>query len=193
MVDVATVKVDTLTPLEGNPRRGDIEAVKRSLTAFGQQKPIVVSRATNEVIAGNHTLLAARALGWTEITVAWSDLTSAQAKAYAAADNRTHDLGDYDDQALLNLLNSLDEVDLDAAGYAPDDIDELRTFIAVMDAADNFTPDEYEPPTERLDITTDRVVVNVVVATEDRPKLYKLLKDVAWVLDARDAVKGARV
>jgi hypothetical protein len=147
-VKVQAVAVDTLTPLPGNPRRGDLESVKRSLTAFGQQKPIVVSRASNEVIAGNHTLLAARALGWESIDVAWSDLTPAQAKAYAAADNRTHDLGTYDDELLAALLNQIDDDLLPATGY--DDFELVRLL------GTEETPD-FEPVNELMELPLNPV------------------------------------
>ena len=63
------VDVDSLTELQGNPRRGDVEAVKRSYAAFMQQKPIKVQRRGSElvVIDGNHQLRAARELGWDKI------------------------------------------------------------------------------------------------------------------------------
>ena len=52
------VDVDSLTELPGNPRRGDVEAVKRSYAAFGQQKPIKVQRRGSEIVVidGNHQL-----------------------------------------------------------------------------------------------------------------------------------------
>lgn len=101
------VDIHSIVPLPGNPRRGDVDAVARSLRRFGQAKPIVVSRETREVIAGNHTHAAALQLGWERIWVAWFDGTPEEARAYAAADNRTHDLGSYDDAALAALLSSV--------------------------------------------------------------------------------------
>ena len=54
--------IDSLLPLEGNPRRGDIGAIAASYREFGQVKPIVVrdnEDGTFTVIAGNHQLEAA--------------------------------------------------------------------------------------------------------------------------------------
>lgn len=50
-----------------NPRRGDVNAIADSLQHHGQYRPIVVQKSTNFVLAGNHTLKAARKLGWTRI------------------------------------------------------------------------------------------------------------------------------
>lgn len=95
--------IDSLTLLPGNPRRGDIDAVARSYERFGQRKPIV-ARADGTVIAGNHQLQAAQRLGWDEIAVVVVDDDDLTAKAYALADNRTGDLGAYDEELLEALL-----------------------------------------------------------------------------------------
>ena len=68
--------------LDGNPRRGDVASVKRSLTRFGQRKPIVV-REDGTVEAGNTTLKAALELGWTEIAVVAFGDDDVTAKAFA--------------------------------------------------------------------------------------------------------------
>lgn len=119
--------IDNLQLLPGNPRRGDVAAVARSLNAFGQRKPIVALR-DGTVIAGNHTLQAARSLGWNEIAVVWVDDDDTTAKAFALADNRTAELGGYDDQALADLIAAVHEADDDlfaASGWTADDLAEL--------------------------------------------------------------------
>lgn len=118
--------IDDLHLLEGNPRRGDVQAVARSYERFGQRKPIV-ARRDGTVIAGNHQLLAARSLGWTEIAVVYVDDDDLTASAYALADNRTADLGSYDTEALADLIAEV-SVDLDlllASGYSEADLDAL--------------------------------------------------------------------
>ena len=54
----------------------------------------------NVVIAGNHQLAAARKLGWDQIAVLYVEDDELTAKAFALADNRTADLGTYDDDLL---------------------------------------------------------------------------------------------
>src|SRR5262245_36114690 len=88
--------------LPRNPRRGDVAAVARSLDLFGQRKPIVAKR-DGTVIAGNHTLQAAITLGWSEVAVVFTDDDDATAKAFALADNRTAELGTYDEEELADL------------------------------------------------------------------------------------------
>jgi len=118
LIPLAT-KIEELKTWEKNPRKGNVEAVMRSLAKFGQRKPIVANRSTREVIAGNHTFEAAKRLGWKQIAVAWVDDDEKTATAFALADNRTQDLGYYDEEALEQLIASLDEQDLlIASGYS---------------------------------------------------------------------------
>jgi hypothetical protein len=109
-----------------------VDAVVRSLAAFGQQKPIVVRRADHVVVAGNHTLAAARELGWDTLAVSWVDMDDITAKAYALADNRTADLGGYDDAALVAMLTDvqMDPELFGATGFSQDDYDELAGNVA---------------------------------------------------------------
>jgi DNA modification methylase len=131
--------------LPGNPRRGDVTAVAASLSAFGQRKPIV-ALPDGTVIAGNHTLQAAQQLGWDEIAVVVVRDDDVTAKAYALADNRTAELGGYDDELLAELIAEVaneDELLFAATGW---DIDELADLLE--DSAESYTdPDDVpEPP-----------------------------------------------
>jgi ParB-like nuclease family protein len=150
------VPLVNLTPLPGNPRQGDVDAVARSSAAFGQRKPLVARRIGEHagkpagiVIAGNHQLIAARELGWSEVAVVWVDDDELTAKAFALADNRTADLGTYDDEALAELLRevSADEDLLFATSFSEDD---LASLLAGTTAQQGYTdPDAVpDPPLE---------------------------------------------
>lgn len=126
---VEMVALEQLTELRGNPRRGNVDSVVRSYRQFGQRKPIVARHLPDgrgEVIAGNHQLLAARELGWSEMAVVWFDGTDAQVRAFALADNRTSDLGTYDEAALTDLLEEIaaygDKDLFDATSYSEKDL-----------------------------------------------------------------------
>jgi site-specific DNA-methyltransferase (adenine-specific) len=122
------IELVTLTSLQLDPknaRRHDkknLEAIKGSLSLFGQRKPIVVS-GDNTVVAGNGTVEAARSLGWTEIYVARipADWTAEQIKAYALADNRTAELAEWDPKVLADQLLELDAEGWDVSefGFEP--------------------------------------------------------------------------
>lgn len=145
---VIQVPINEISPDPANVRRHsdrNIEAVKASLRRFGQQKPIVIDRH-NVVRAGNGTLAAAKALGWTTITAVRSDLTGSEATAYAIADNRTGDpdVGStFDNDALAKTLAALraeDEFLLMATGYDADE------YAALIDQEQTSPPESVTPP-----------------------------------------------
>ena len=119
------VPIDSLVPFPGNPRRGDVEAIKESLnSSVGQYKPIVIRAGTREILAGNHTTRAAKELGWTEIAAVEVDVDDEQARRIVLADNRIGDLGDMDIEALLSLL---DQGDIAATGYTDQEVQRLSS------------------------------------------------------------------
>lgn len=125
--------IDRVSPLEGNPRKGDVAAVARSLKRFGQRKPVVAT-LDGTVIAGNHTHAAAVSLGWSEIAVVFVDDDEVEAKAFALADNRTSDLGSYDNVLLVEMMQSVAAADLELleqASYSAEDLSDLMDFMDV--------------------------------------------------------------
>ena len=104
--------IDELVPLEGNPRRGDVDAIAASYREFGQVKPIVVKDnedGTFTVIAGNHQLEAAKKLGWTEIAVIVLEADDDRAIAFALADNRTMELGYSEQSDIADMLSQISD------------------------------------------------------------------------------------
>lgn len=138
LVDLA-VPITDLRPLDGNPRRGDVKAVARSLKRFGQRKPIVID-ADGIVLAGNHTLAAALELGWTEVAVVRVTDDPATGRAYALADNRTSSLGTFDTNALAAMVADVHAVDpelLLAASYDDDDVASLLSRTGARGSSDD--------------------------------------------------------
>lgn len=124
--------VGELSPYHRNPRRGNIDAIAESLQVNGQYRAIVVNVGTHtgrplEVLAGNHTLAAAKQLGWSTITATTVDVDDLAAARIVAADNRTADLGGYDDQVLADLLSEIadEAASLAGTGYTEDDLANL--------------------------------------------------------------------
>lgn len=137
------IPVESLRTFDGNPRKGDIAKIAVSLEKHGQYRPIVVNAGTStgrprEVLAGNHTLLAARSLGWPKIDACVVDVDDATAKSIVAADNKLADLGGYDDEALFALLDSLE--DLSGTGFSESELEKLRQDLCPPDVLTD--PDE---------------------------------------------------
>lgn len=118
-----SVPIKSIRTYDKNPRIGNIDAIAESLEASGQFKPIVVNERTGMILAGNHTYLAARKLGWKDIYASFIDVDDDTAKRIVLADNRTADMGEYDDTLIAELLASLP--DIAGTGYTEVDLDEL--------------------------------------------------------------------
>ena len=145
------VPIDKLQGLPNNPRLGDVNAVMASLARFGQRKPIVARYDDGTIIAGNHTWQAAKKLGWTEIAVAYVGDDDVTAQAYALADNRTAELGSYDDELLRELIEAVGSVDLDLlkdTGWSEDAVGDLLAKIEAETSKVVDEDDVPEPPVE---------------------------------------------
>lgn len=146
--------LDQLDELPGNPRRGDVEAVARSYATFGQRKPVVARKVGDRgvVIAGNHQMAAARRLGWSHLAVVWVDDDDETAAAFALADNRTADLGTYDDASLLAMIAKVSDAELLAAtGFTDDDVAALVAATSPLPAPLAGDPDDV--PTTAPNVT----------------------------------------
>lgn len=141
------VPIESVTLHPRNPRVGVVEAVAASLARFGQQKPIVVQASTGFVVAGNHIVKAARSLGWTEIAANVEALDDASAIAFMLADNRTSDLGGYDDALLAAILAEEEATaNLAATGYDADDVAAILRAAELADTRDaDAAPNVPEP------------------------------------------------
>jgi DNA modification methylase len=144
------VPIDSVTLHPNNPRIGAVDAVAASLARFGQQKPIVVQASTRYVVAGNHLVKAARSLGWTQIAANVEELDDAAAVGFMLSDNRTADLGGYDDALLAAILAEQDAAtNLAATGY---DADDVAALLAAAGIADNRDPDATPPAPDPVDL-----------------------------------------
>lgn len=144
---VETFKISDLSTYHKNPRRGDVDAIAGSLKARGQYRPIVVNIGTHashdyEILAGNHTYLAAKKLGWKTIQATTVDVDDDQAAQIVLADNRLADLGGYDDETLSALLSDVSS--LDGLGWSQDDVDELAA--ALEPERDDSEVEDVEVP-----------------------------------------------
>lgn len=104
-----SIDIEKCIPLDGNPRKGNVDAIMASYKEFGQVKPIVVHSGEDgyTVIAGNHQLEAAKRLGWDKIAAVVLDADEKKAVAFALADNRTSELGHTDPELLFGLLDDV--------------------------------------------------------------------------------------
>lgn len=108
--------VATLAPAARNARthsKKQIAQISASYRQFGIVSPILLGD-DDGIIAGHGRVLAAKALGVTEIpSIRLSHLTSEERRALMLADNRLAELAGWDHELLAIELQSLSECDLD--------------------------------------------------------------------------------
>lgn len=189
---IRNVKVDRLVPDPDNARthsEPNLEAIRRSLTKFGQRKPIIVAPAADGrlvVIAGNGTLEAAKSLGWSEIAVADvpKDWDAETARAYAIADNRTAELAEWDEVKLSSTLLELDSVgwDIKDLGFetlqpptdgSPEDL--KNAYTAAINVPQYEIVGEQPAPSELYDETKTKELRDEILKAELDPSLREFL------------------
>lgn len=158
-----------------NARRGNVDAIAESLRVNGQYKPIIVNAGSktgreNEVLVGNHTLDAMIANGGETIKAIVIDVTDEEARRIVLADNRTSDLGSYDEEMLLDLLMSSEE--LEGTAFSIEDVEALEALAYSHDDG----PRDLDALHEDVGDPTDRdgwVKVQLVLPPELAERLSK--------------------
>lgn len=143
-----TGNTDPLKEHPQNPRRGVVEAIDQSIEKNGWYGAIIAQKSTGYILAGNHRYRAAVEKGATDIPVIWRDVDDETALRILLADNRTADLGTYDEELLDGLLQELG--DLTGTGYsfvmdAVQEQDEAPEPEPAAPAADEVPDDVYTP------------------------------------------------
>lgn len=119
--------IEEVRPHPGNPRNGDVDAIMESITVNGFIAPVIAQSSTGHIVAGNHRYYALLELGAEQIPVIWLDVDDLAARRYLLADNRTSDLGNYDNAILVEILESIAAEDsLLGTGYRDYDLEVLR-------------------------------------------------------------------
>lgn len=152
----AVVDVDTVTVHPDNPRRGDLDVIKMSIGQNGFYGELIVQKSTGYIVAGNHRYMAATELGYRQLPVNVIDVDDATAKRILLVDNRSSDLGTYDERSLADLLAQVrTDEGLTGTGYDEDDLDDLIATIAGMNTGemtDGQTPKERQAEYEAAGI-----------------------------------------
>lgn len=188
-----TARLDSLKLWDRNYRRGDVQAIKRSIVRFGFNGALRIRAGV--VMAGNHSLLALRELEaekakpptniivekgrWFVPVIALDHLSDDEATAFAIADNRTSDLGEYDDESLRLLTDELLRVDpslvADAGFELSIDFGELAE--KVSEEAKRLKERAEQETEEASDITLRWQTWNVFLSAEEAEGLSLRAKE----------------
>lgn len=175
-------KITELNNFHKNARRGDVQAIKASIVTNGIYRPIIINKGSYtdrplEVLAGNHTLQAMRQIAeenpedksWQTVDVWQVDVDDDRATRIVLADNRTADLGDYDNAELAELLEFV-EHDLDGTGYDYDDLEDIAERLNPSDDG-SILPEPGDAENEDMNMS-----YAVVVECEDENEQTELLE-----------------
>lgn len=160
VVKTEEVPLRELNVYHKNPNVGNVDLIAKSLHINGLFRPIVVNIGThtgrpNEILAGNHTYLAARKPlfwqhkgqngeppttqdkpAWDTILCSFVDVDDTKAAQIVAVDNKAAKAGRIDDEALYEMFKGLPDMNLDAAGYNDKEWEELSDKFSVDDMPD---------------------------------------------------------
>jgi ParB-like chromosome segregation protein Spo0J len=117
-----------LEPHPQNAKQHDMPLLVDSIRTFGQYRTIVVQaprdgRKKHRVLAGHGTWFAMKEAGLDTVACNVHDVDDETALRIVAIDNRSTELGGWDEEALVQMLASLP--DLDHTGYSQKDYDKM--------------------------------------------------------------------
>lgn len=183
--------LDEVMAAPRNPKDHDLGAIMLSIRRFGFVTPAVINAASGRLVAGHgrlEALLSMRDEGepapngvivdesgrWLMPVVTGVEFVSEEeAEAYLVADNRTPQLGGWDEAMLAEVLR--DQTELAGTGYDGDDLDAM---LESLDPADLKVPDPTDLKTKPAD---ERVLVEIrctrEVLAEIEPALAELERD----------------
>jgi len=143
------VGVEDLRRWEENPRKNKaaISHVAESIERFGFASPIIAREEDNMIIAGHTRYEAALKLGLKSVPVRYMDLSKADSKLLALADNKTAEIAEWDEEELEKVLQSLVDEGHNVEGLGWDE-KELQELI---DLSDPTEKEEAAPPEVRED------------------------------------------
>ncbi len=128
-LDTTLVNPASLSLHPSNPRIGDLKALRASFESTGFYGTVIVNRTTGHVVAGNHRVKAACALGMAQIPVTYIEVSEEDETRILLADNRTSALGKHDDALVMAHIQRLREEPrgLRGTGFDAKDVEKIRS------------------------------------------------------------------
>ena len=126
-LNIIDMKLSDIKPYQYNAKLHNISWIKKSISEFKIDQPIVVDGA-GVIIKGHGRYMAAKELGYdTFPTVVRDDLTEEQINLARLADNRSSEAG-WDTDLLVDSFKDIGEVDLDLNefGITEDWLDKMQ-------------------------------------------------------------------
>jgi ParB-like chromosome segregation protein Spo0J len=140
---IEKIPVTKIKPAKYNPRKdlkpGDpaYEKLKRSMTEFGYVEPIIWNEETGNIVGGHQRYKILLEAGHTEVECVVVKLSADKEKALNLALNKV--TGDWEIEALADLLHELNEQDFDLTltGFDAAEIEDLFSQVHDKDVTDD--------------------------------------------------------
>ncbi len=175
-----------------NPRRGDVDSIRESISANGFYGALVVQRSTGHILAGNHRFMAAQAEGLEKFPVIYVDVDDEEAKYILVVDNRSSDKAENDQEILAAILQGLESSEQGLIGSGYSDADLACLLAAVMadgealEGEDDIPETPEEPVTRPGDLWTlgnHRLICGDATVATDVERLLGKVKPLLMVTD----------
>jgi len=111
ILELEVVPIDSVHPNQYNPNRQseyEFQLLLKSMMMDGFTQPILVQKATREIVDGEHRWRAAKELGYTEAPVAWTNMTPEQMRVATLRHNRAR--GEENVGLTAELLRDLESI-----------------------------------------------------------------------------------
>jgi len=155
-MNITDVKIDDITPYHDNPRVNTdaINVVKKSLSEFGFQQPLVLDK-DNIIIVGHTRFAAAKELGFTDVPCFIADnLSEDKIKAYRIMDNKSAEYASWNYGLLTKEITDLleSDYDLEYTGFSDAELEDmgfdmnLESFVDEPQTDEDVIPEMTEDP-----------------------------------------------
>ena len=153
-MNITDVKIDEITPYHDNPRVNTdaINVVKKSLSEFGFQQPLVLDK-DNIIIVGHTRFAAAKELGFKDVPCFIAeDLSEDKIKAYRIMDNKSAEYASWNYGLLTKEITDLleSDYDLEYTGFTDVELEDmgfdmnLESFVEEPQAEEDVIPEMTE-------------------------------------------------
>lgn len=149
-MDITSVKIADITPYKDNPRtnKNAVNVVKKSLSEFGFQQPLVLDK-DNIIIVGHTRFEAAKELGFESVPCfIATELTEEKIKAYRIMDNKSAEYASWNLGLLSKEITQLLEADydLDFTGFSEFELEEMGFDLNLESFVEEPKEDEEQIP-----------------------------------------------
>lgn len=132
--------IEKLSVHPANPRRGNLSIIEQSMKRLGFYGVVLAQESTGHIVVGNHRYLKAVDMNRRTLPTLLLDVDDETAEFILVTDNRTSDVGSYDETILAEVMSRIAEATpagLEGSGYTDKDLKR------VLERANPDAPDEF--------------------------------------------------